>query len=31
MIGIIKEAKNDYYETSDSVLQIGHVLGSNAV
>ena len=24
-------SKNDYYEASDSVLQIGHLLGSNAV
>ena len=31
MIGIIRQAKNDYYEASDSVLQIGHLLGSNAV
>ena len=31
MISIIRQAKNDYYEASDSVLQIGHLLGSNAV
>ena len=31
MISIIRQAKNDYYEASDNVLQIGHLLGSNAV
>ena len=31
MISIIIQAKNDYYDASDSVLQIGHLLGSNAV
>ena len=31
MISIIRQAKNDYNEASDSVLQIGHRLGSNAV
>ena len=31
MIGIIRQAKNDYYEASDSVLQIGHLLGHNVV
>ena len=31
MISIIRQAKNDYYEASDIVLQIGHLLGSNAV
>ena len=31
IISIIRQAKNDYYEASDSVLQIGHLLGSNAV
>ena len=31
MISIKRHAKNDYYEASDSVLQIGHLLGSNAV
>ena len=31
MISIIRQAKNDYYEASDSVLQIGHLSGSNAV
>ena len=27
---IIRQAKNDDYEASDSVLQSGHLLGSNA-
>ena len=31
IISIIREAKNDDYEASDSVLQSGHHLGSNAV
>ena len=31
MISILTQAKNDYYEASESVLQIGHLLGSNAV
>ena len=31
MISILRQAKNDYYEASESVLQIGHLLGSNAV
>ena len=31
IISIKRQAKNDYYEASDSVLQIGHLLGSNAV
>ena len=31
VISIIREAKNDDYEASDSVLQSGHLLGSNAV
>ena len=31
MISIIRQAKSDYYEASDIVLQIGHFLGSNAV
>ena len=31
MISIIRQAKNDYYEASDIVFQIGHLLGSNAV
>ena len=31
IISIIREAKNDDYEASDSVLQSGHLLGSNAV
>ena len=31
MVSIIRQAKNDYYEASDSVLQIGDLLGSNAV
>ena len=31
MIGIIRQAKNDYYEASDSVLKIGHLLGHNVV
>ena len=31
MKSIIRQAKNDYYEASDSVLQIGHLLGRNAV
>ena len=26
-----KQARRDYYEPSDSVLQIGYLLGSNAV
>ena len=26
-----KRAKNDYHEASDSVLQTGHLLGSNRV
>ena len=29
IISIIRQAKNDYYEASESVLQIGHLLGSN--
>ena len=31
MISIIIEAKNEYYEVSDSVLQIGHLFGRNRV
>ena len=31
MISTIRESKNDYYEVSDSVLQIGHLVGSNKV
>ena len=31
MISIIRQAKSNYYEASDIVLQIGHLLGSNAV
>ena len=31
MISIIRKVKNGYYEASKSVLQIGHLLGSNAV
>ena len=31
MISIIRLAKNDYYEASDSVLQIDHLFRSNAV
>ena len=31
MIGIIRQAKRNYYEASDIVLQIGHLFGSNAV
>ena len=31
MISTIREAKNDYYEACDSVLQIGHLLGRNRV
>ena len=31
MISIIRQAKNDYYEASDSVLQIGNFFGSNRV
>ena len=31
MISIIRQAKNDGYKVCDSVLQIGHLLGSNAV
>ena len=31
IISIIREAKNDDYEASDSVLQSGHLFGSNAV
>ena len=31
MISIIRQAKNNDYEASDSVLQIGHLLVSNAV
>ena len=30
-MSIIREAKNDDYEASESVLQSGHLLGSNAV
>ena len=26
MISILRQAKNDYYEPSESVLQIGHLL-----
>ena len=29
MLSIIRQANNDYYEASDSVVQIGHLLGSN--
>ena len=31
IISIKRQAKNDDYEASDSVLQSGHLLGSNAV
>ena len=31
MISIIRQAKNEYDEASESVFQIGHLLGSNAV
>ena len=31
MISVIRQAKNYYNEASDSVLEIGHLLGSNAV
>ena len=31
MISIIRQAKNDYYEASDSVLQLGNLLRSKAV
>ena len=31
MMSIIRQAKNDYYEASDILLQIGHLLGSTAV
>ena len=31
MISIIREAKSNYYEPSDIVLQIGDFLGSNTV
>ena len=31
MVSIIRQAKNDYYEASAIVLQIGHLLESNAV
>ena len=31
MISIIRQANNDYYDASDSVLQIGHILGHNVV
>ena len=31
MISIIRQAKSNYCEASDIVLQIGHLLGSNAV
>ena len=31
IISIIRQAKNDKYEASDSVLQSGHLLGSNVV
>ena len=31
MISIKREAKSNYCEASDIVLQIGHFLGSNAV
>ena len=31
MISTIRKATNDYYEASDSVLQIGHLFGSNGV
>ena len=31
MVSIIRQAKDDDDEASDCVLQIGHLLGSNAV
>ena len=31
MINTIRQAKNDYFEASDSFLQIGHLLGSSGV
>ena len=31
MISTIRQAKKDYYEASDSFLQIGHLLGSSGV
>ena len=31
MISIIRKAKNDYYEASDSVFQAGDLLGANRV
>ena len=31
IISIIRQAKNNNYQASDSVLQSGHLLGSNAV
>ena len=31
MISVIRQAKNYYNEASDIVLEIGHLLGSNAV
>ena len=30
-MSIIRQAKNDDYDAFDSVLQSGHLLGSNAV
>ena len=31
MISILRQAKNGYYDASDSSLQIGHLLLSNPV
>ena len=31
MINTIRQAKNKYFEASDSFLQIGHLLGSSGV